>query len=85
MMKRLLAGISVALLAVFAVACGNNGAAKQSSASNDKIQVVASVDFYGEVAKAVGGDKVAVQSVINNPAVDPSLILRMRYLCVQLC
>ena len=71
MMKRLLAGISVALLAVFAVACGNNGAAKQSSASNDKIQVVASVDFYGEVAKAVGGDKVAVQSVINNPAVDP--------------
>ena len=71
MMKRLLAGISVILLAIFGVACGNNGAAKQSSTSNSKIQVVASVDFYGEVAKAVGGNKVSVQSIIDNPAVDP--------------
>ncbi|MDN6117031.1 MAG: zinc ABC transporter substrate-binding protein [Lacticaseibacillus paracasei] len=72
MMKRLLAGISVALLAIFAVACGSNGAAKQSSSNGSKIQVVASLDFYGEVAKAVGGNKVSVQSIINNPAVDPN-------------
>ncbi|EPC33863.1 metal ion ABC transporter, substrate-binding protein [Lacticaseibacillus paracasei subsp. paracasei Lpp120] len=71
MMKRLLAGISVALLAIFAVACGSNSAAKQSSSNGSKIQVVASLDFYGEVAKAVGGNKVSVQSIINNPAVDP--------------
>ncbi|EKQ18857.1 metal ABC transporter solute-binding protein [Lacticaseibacillus paracasei] len=71
MMKRLLAGISVALLAIFAVACGSNGAAKQSSSNGSKVQVVASLDFYGEVAKAVGGNKVSVQSIINNPAVDP--------------
>lgn len=71
MMKRLLAGISVALLAIFAVACGSNGTAKQSSSNGSKIQVVASLDFYGEVAKAVGGNKVSVQSIINNPAVDP--------------
>ena len=71
MMKRLLAGISVALLAIFAVACGSNGAEKQSSSNGSKIQVVASLDFYGEVAKAVGGNKVSVQSIINNPAVDP--------------
>ena len=71
MMKRLLAGISVALLAIFAVACGSNGAAKQSSSNGSKIQVVASLDFYGEVAKAVGGNKVSVLSIINNPAVDP--------------
>ena len=71
MMKRLLAGISVALLAIFAVACGSNGAAKQSSSNGSKIQVVASLDFYGEVAKAVGGNNVSVQSIINNPAVDP--------------
>ena len=71
MMKRLLAGISVALLAIFAGACGSNGAAKQSSSNGSKIQVVASLDFYGEVAKAVGGNKVSVQSIINNPAVDP--------------
>lgn len=71
MMKRLLAGISVALLAIFAVACGSNGPAKQSSSNGSKIQVVASLDFYGEVAKAVGGNKVSVQSIINNPAVDP--------------
>ena len=71
MMKRLLAGISVALLAIFAVACGSNGAAKQSSSNGSKIQVVASLDFYGEVAKAVGGNKVSVHSIINSPAVDP--------------
>ena len=71
MMKRLLAGMRVALLAIFAVACGSNGAAKQSSSNGSKIQVVASLDFYGEVAKAVGGNKVSVQSIINNPAVDP--------------
>lgn len=71
MMKRLLAGISVAMLAIFAVACGSNGAAKQSGSNGSKIQVVASLDFYGEVAKAVGGNKVSVQSIIDNPAVDP--------------
>lgn len=59
------------MLAIFAVACGSNGAAKQSRSNGSKIQVVASLDFYGEVAKAVGGNKVSVQSIINNPAVDP--------------
>nr|WP_125708534.1 zinc ABC transporter substrate-binding protein [Lacticaseibacillus porcinae] len=35
------------------------------------MQVVTSVDFYAEVAKAVVGDHGSVTSVINDPAVDP--------------
>ena len=55
------------LLAILAVACSTSA----KSGSNQKIQVVATVDFYGEVAKAVGGDQVSVQSIIDNPAIDP--------------
>ncbi|KRK11759.1 metal ion ABC transporter periplasmic protein surface adhesin [Lacticaseibacillus zeae DSM 20178 = KCTC 3804] len=68
MMKRVLTVISLLLLSVVAGACGTT--AKQSG-DNDKIQVVASVDFYGEVAKAVGGKQVQVTSIIDNPAIDP--------------
>ena len=67
MFKRLLTAFSVMLLAILAVACSTSA----KSGSNQKIQVVATVDFYGEVAKAVGGDQVSVQSIIDNPAIDP--------------
>ena len=43
----------------------------KSSGNHEKIQVVATVDFYGEVAKAVGGKQVQVTSIIDNPAIDP--------------
>lgn len=36
-----------------------------------RMQVVTSVDFYAEVAKAVVGSHGSVTSVINDPAVDP--------------
>jgi zinc/manganese transport system substrate-binding protein len=42
-----------------------------SIAANGKLKVVAAENFYGEVVQAVGGDRVAVQSVINNPVIDP--------------
>ncbi|WP_261979170.1 metal ABC transporter solute-binding protein, Zn/Mn family, partial [Lactiplantibacillus plantarum] len=42
-----------------------------SSTKNNKITVTATTDFYGEVAKAVVGNKGHVTSVINNPSVDP--------------
>lgn len=48
--------------------CGSAGSSQKSS---EKIQVVAAEDFYGEVAKAVGGNHVVVTSIINKPSVDP--------------
>jgi zinc/manganese transport system substrate-binding protein len=42
-----------------------------AGASGPKIKVVAAEDFYGEVAQAVGGDRVAVTSILNDPNVDP--------------
>mgnify|MGYP004472800183 FL=1 len=43
----------------------------QAHAANEKIHVVASVDFYGEVAQQVLGKHGTVTSVINDPNVDP--------------
>jgi zinc/manganese transport system substrate-binding protein len=36
-----------------------------------KIKVVAAENFYGEVAQAVGGDRVEVTSILTNPNTDP--------------
>ncbi len=37
------------------------------------IKVVAAENFYGELAKEIGGDAVSVQSIISNPDADPHL------------
>ncbi|MEY2349449.1 metal ABC transporter solute-binding protein, Zn/Mn family [Lentilactobacillus buchneri] len=60
------------LLVVVAVALGIGltGCAS-NSASNGKIKITATTDFYGEVAKAVVGSKGDVTSIITNPNVDP--------------
>jgi len=42
----------------------------QSPKSN-RLTVVTSTNFYGEVARAVGGKRVQVTSIINRPSVDP--------------
>ncbi|MCY9806319.1 zinc ABC transporter substrate-binding protein [Lentilactobacillus senioris] len=47
--------------------CGNKSAQSKSG----KINVVSSLDFYGEVAKEVLGDHGTVTNLINNPSVDP--------------
>nr|WP_228733558.1 metal ABC transporter solute-binding protein [Lactiplantibacillus pentosus] len=44
---------------------------KSESTNNSKIKVVATTNFYGAVAKAVGGKHVQVSSIINKPSVDP--------------
>lgn len=38
-----------------------------------KIAVVAAENFYGDAAQQVGGDRVSVVSILNNPAQDPHL------------
>lgn len=49
------------------VGCSN----KKVSATTQKLNIVTTTDFYGEVAKAVVGDKGTFSSIINNPAIDP--------------
>ncbi len=44
-----------------------------SPALADPINVVAAENFYGDVAAQVGGDKVAVTSILSNPDEDPHL------------
>ena len=48
-------------------------AAASARAADAPIAVVAAENFYGDVAKQIGGDRVAVVSLMNNPDQDPHL------------
>jgi zinc/manganese transport system substrate-binding protein len=48
-------------------------AATAAGAAEDKIAVVAAENFYGDVAQQIGGDRVSVVSILNNPDQDPHL------------
>lgn len=43
------------------------------AAAADTITVVAAENFYGDIARQIGGDRVAVASIMNNPDQDPHL------------
>jgi zinc/manganese transport system substrate-binding protein len=45
--------------------------AAQTIAPGQKIKLIAAENFYGELAIAVGGDRVDVTSIIDNPDADP--------------
>ena len=55
-----------ALFAVFA-------AAGSARAADTPLAVVAAENFYGDVARQIGGDRVAVTSIMSNPEQDPHL------------
>jgi len=42
-------------------------------AAEEKIAVVAAENFYGDIVRQIGGDRVAVVSIMNNPDQDPHL------------
>jgi zinc/manganese transport system substrate-binding protein len=42
-------------------------------AAEGKIAVVAAENFYGDIARQIGGERVAVVSIMNNPDQDPHL------------
>jgi zinc/manganese transport system substrate-binding protein len=42
-------------------------------AADSKLNVVAAENFYGDVARQIGGDDVAVASIMSNPDQDPHL------------
>ena len=60
---RLLIALSIVLLAAVSAA----------EAVERKIEVVAAENFYGNVAQQIGGDRVSVVSIMNNPDQDPHL------------
>src|ERR1700754_2209043 len=64
---------SVTALALLAVAgCGSgDGEPAASPGGPEPIAVVASTNVYGSIVEAVGGDRVAVTSLIDDPSADP--------------
>jgi zinc/manganese transport system substrate-binding protein len=42
-------------------------------AAEDKITLVAAENFYGDVARQIGGDRVSVTGILSNPDQDPHL------------
>lgn len=59
---RLVLALSLALSAVAA-----------ARATDGKIAVVAAENFYGDIARQIGGDRIDVVSIMNNPDQDPHL------------
>jgi zinc/manganese transport system substrate-binding protein len=49
------------------------GTLTNACAADAEIAVVAAENFYGDVAKQIGGERVAVVSIISNPDQDPHL------------
>lgn len=58
--------LSISLLGLF-TACNSSSLAQSSG----KMNVVAAENFYGDIAKQVGGEHVNVSSVLSDPNVDP--------------
>jgi zinc/manganese transport system substrate-binding protein len=48
-------------------------AASSAHAAEGKLAVVAAENFYGDIARQIGGDRVDVVSIMNNPDQDPHL------------
>lgn len=59
-------GSALALMLAF-------GVAAPAHAAEGQIAVVAAENFYGDIARQIGGDRVAVVSIMNNPDQDPHL------------
>jgi zinc/manganese transport system substrate-binding protein len=49
------------------------GPGPAARAENGKIAIVAAENFYGDVARQIGGDRVEVASIMSNPDQDPHL------------
>jgi zinc/manganese transport system substrate-binding protein len=61
--------VVLALALTFIPALGQGTPAR----AEDRIAVVAAENFYGDIARQIGGERVAVISIMNNPDQDPHL------------
>jgi zinc/manganese transport system substrate-binding protein len=70
------ASFALALASVFILSgCSSSSKTASSSSNTDQtqsaIKVVTAENFYGEVAQAVGGNRVEVTSILTSPNADP--------------
>jgi zinc/manganese transport system substrate-binding protein len=63
---KIISGLLLALLIAFA-------SPPTARAADGKISVVAAENFYGDIARQIGGDRINVVSIMNNPDQDPHL------------
>lgn len=70
-MRKALAALAVVLLVGILVSACVSGPATNTSGAPGAINVVAAENFYGDVARQLGGSHVAVTSIISDPNVDP--------------
>lgn len=66
-MKKILTLVMLAMTGLVLIGCSQ----AQKTKSTDQIQVVASLDFYAEPARAILGKSGKVSSLINSASVDP--------------
>jgi len=69
-MRAIRSGAALAAVALAVAGCGAS-AGSAGSADDGRISVITSTNVWGSVAKAVGGDRVRVESLINDAAADP--------------
>lgn len=63
---------ALVVLGLLVVGCGSAPTPSVApSAEAVPVRVVASTNVYGSIARAVGGDRVTVKSIIDGPAADP--------------
>ena len=67
--RRALIGVAAVAVSMVLSACGLGST--NSSSSSGKLAVVAAEDFWGSLARQLGGDHVDVKSLIANPDTDP--------------
>jgi len=61
----------VGILALTLSGCGTTSQSATATKHTDHINVVASLDFYGEAAQRILGSAGTVTTVINSPSIDP--------------
>jgi zinc/manganese transport system substrate-binding protein len=62
---------TIALLTLAGCSSGGGGTQAAAPAGDASVEVVTSTNVYGSIAQAVGGERVKVASLINDPAADP--------------
>ena len=67
---RTLTVVACALVAAGLAGCDSGGPIGTASAGG-RLRVVAAENFWGSIASRLGGDRVAVRSIVVNPSADP--------------
>jgi zinc/manganese transport system substrate-binding protein len=63
--------VTSSLVTALALAATAGCGADDAAAADDGVRVVASTNVYGDLVQTVGGDRVQVTSVIEDPSADP--------------